>query len=227
MHNHLLPGIDDGAENVATSQSLAQSLQALGYTHTICTPHIMSGMYNNNRTTISDAKQQLDSVETYPITIVNTAAEYMLDEAFLQQLEASDPLLTLYQNNILVEFSYVAAPIMYQDIFFQIQLKGYRPVLAHPERYSYFANNLQNYEGLKAMGCMLQLNALSLGGYYGKTAQNIAIHLLSERLVSYIGTDTHAQRHVQALQQMKIDSKIFELIQQQPLLHQQMLAVFQ
>jgi len=226
MHNHLLPSIDDGAENIATSQALANSLQQLGYTHTICTPHIMSGMYNNTPNTIGTAKAQLVNTGSYPLSLVHAAAEYMLDEAFLQQLQQPEPLLTLYDNWILVEFSYVAAPLMYQDIFFQIQLKGYRPILAHPERYSYFANDLQNYEGLKAMGCMLQLNALSLGGYYGKTAQVVAQHLLQEKLVSFIGTDTHAQRHIDALQHMQLDRKTFDLIQQQPLQHAKLLAAY-
>lgn len=197
MHSHLLPGIDDGSPDAETSLRLMSGLQGLGYSRLITTPHIMWDMYRNDADTIGNAKSQLAST---PVPI-HAAAEYFLDDHFDQLLESDTPLLTIKDNWVLVEFSFVTPPMNYKEKIFNLQIKGYRPILAHPERYSYFLNSKKVFDELHTAGCMFQLNLLSLTGYYGKLALELSRHLIKNKLVSLLGTDLHHDRHLNTLRQ--------------------------
>lgn len=203
MHSHLLPGIDDGSPDVETSIALIREMKALGYKKFITTPHIMQDMYKNTPSTITAALDQLKEglLQENMQVDIHAAAEYLLDDNFDQLLEKDEPLLTLKDNLVLVEFSFVSPPINAQEKLFQMQIKGYRPVLAHPERYNYLAKNREFYETLKNAGCLFQLNLLSLTGYYGKPTIELANYLLSKDYVDLVGTDLHHDRHLAGLQQ--------------------------
>src|SRR5690606_9082956 len=138
MHSHILPGIDDGAQDVETSIELIDGLMGLGYKKLVATPHIISDIHPNTRETIEEAGQILqDELDSRGYTIpIRFAAEYMLDENFLNLLEASN-LLTIHDNIVLVETMFMDSPPNLEDILFQLQTKGYIPLLAHPERYHY------------------------------------------------------------------------------------------
>ena len=135
---------------------------------------------------------------------INAAAEYMMDEQFSDLLEKGD-ILTLKDNYILVEMSYFSPPINLFEILFQIQLKGYKPILAHPERYNSYHNNFEVYYKLKKAGCLFQLNLLSLTEQYGKFVTKTAEKLIKENLYDFVGTDTHHKNHLNLLQ--KISTK--------------------
>lgn len=201
MHSHLMPGIDDGSPDVETSVMLIKGLMELGYKKFIATPHIMQDMYHNTPASIGIANIQLQkALQQQNIEVeLRAAAEYMLDDHFDQLLENNSPLLTLKNNLVLVEFSFVSLPMNLQDKLFQMQMKGYRPVLAHPERYTYLAKNKEFYETLKNAGCLFQLNLLSLAGYYGKPSADLAAYLLSKDYIDLVGTDLHHDRHLAAL----------------------------
>ena len=208
FHNHLLYGLDDGAATPEDTVKLVKGLQALGYKKAIATPHILGEVYENSPETILPRLaevQQLLLAENIDFKL-HAAAEYMLDSYFLDRLEKG-PLLTLKDNYVLVEFSYLIAPLHYQDLFFKIQVAGYQPVLAHPERYTYFHNQFEQYRLLRDAGCKLQLNALSTMGYYGPDVAETAERLLLEGLIDFVGTDTHHQRHLRAYEG-KIKKKI-------------------
>lgn len=198
MHSHLLPGIDDGATNTEQSMQLIRGLQELGYRKFITTPHIMSDMYPNTGDTIRGALNLLkhDGGEDVP---VQAAAEYFLDESFDLLLQRDEPLLCLYDKTVLVEFSFVTTPINYKERIFNLQIRGYQPVLAHPERYFYFGNTRGVYDELHDAGCQFACNLLSFTGYYGKAAVELANYLLKRDYIDYLGTDTHHQRHIDAL----------------------------
>lgn len=202
IHSHILPGIDDGSPNVATSLQLIAGLQKLGVTQSIATPHIIGDMYRNNATSINNALQLLQqSLKENNINFtVNAAAEYMLDDYFFEQLYGENKLLTLKENYILTEFSYASNPANIEKMAFNILTEGYTPVLAHPERYGYFHTDLKMYHRLKDIGFLLQLNLLSLTGYYGKGAQKVSHYLLQNDLISFTGTDMHHTRHLDSLQ---------------------------
>lgn len=202
IHSHLLPGIDDGSADVETSLKLIRGLQDLGYRKFITTPHIMWDLYRNDADSIAQAYRLLEpglSAGHQPVPF-HTAAEYFLDDHFDQLLENDVPLLTIKDNWVLVEFSFVNPPMNFKEKLFNLQIKGYQPVLAHPERYSYFASQKQVFDELRTAGCLFQVNILSLTGYYGKEALDLSKHLARKNWVSLLGTDLHHERHLHALQ---------------------------
>jgi len=201
MHSHLLPGIDDGAPDLVISLELKKGLEDLGYSQFITTPHIMWDMYKNTTATIDTALQSLQANNTN--ANIRPAAEYFMDDYFDGLLENEQPLLTITGKKVLVEFSFVAPPLDLKKQLFKLQIKGYEPILAHPERYAYFAANKSVYDEFKSMGCLFQLNLLSLCGYYGKTAQDLAGWLISKNYVDLLGTDLHHQRHLETLRHGK------------------------
>lgn len=201
MHSHLLPGIDDGSTGVNNSIELIKGLQELGFKKFITTPHIFWDMYKNDATTIESARlaleKEMESIEM--ITPLLTAAEYYLDDYFDGLLEKNTPLLTIKDMMVLVEFSFIAPSANFKQQLFQLQIKGYQPVLAHPERYLYLANNKKMFDEMKNSGCLFQLNLLSLTGYYGKPTADLAHYLIKMNYIDLLGTDLHHLRHLEAL----------------------------
>jgi protein-tyrosine phosphatase len=202
MHSHLLPGIDDGSPDTETSLELIKGLQELGYRKFITTPHILWDMYKNDANTIDAAYQELQQAaqqQNNTAVPIKAAAEYFLDEHFDELLENNIPLLTLHKNWVLVEFSFVTTPLNFKDKLFNMQMRGYQPVLAHPERYLYFMSDRKWYDELKDAGCFFQLNILSLTGYYGKASLQLAQYLINKRYINLLGTDCHHFRHLNTL----------------------------
>jgi protein-tyrosine phosphatase len=201
IHSHLIPGIDDGAKSLEVSVALIRQMMAMGFTRIITTPHVMSGNYPNTK---QDMLEGLASLKRFlqeeSIKIpISVAAEYYLEQEFLELLE-SEPLLTLPNNHLLVEVSKLSAFKGFFDCLFRIQLKGYKIILAHPERYLYYHNNYKVYEDLKSKDVLFQVNILSLLGYYGKNIKKIAHRLVEDNLVELLGTDIHHPRHIQYIQ---------------------------
>jgi tyrosine-protein phosphatase YwqE len=129
---------------------------------------------------------------------ITAAAEYLLDEVFSARLAAGD-ILVLKDRYILVEMSYFNAPIHLYEQLFQIQLKGYQPILAHPERYAFYHQDFEQYHALKKAGCLFQLNLLALTPHYGQNVQKTALRLLKAGLYDFVGSDVHHQRHLELL----------------------------
>jgi protein-tyrosine phosphatase len=201
MHSHLLPGIDDGSKDLADSIGLIKGLEDLGYQKFITTPHIFWDLYQNDENSIGGAHESLkgELQRVGMTTPIHAAAEYYMDEHFDSLLDKKAPLLTLKDKLILVEFSFVNAPVNFKDQLFRLQIAGYQPVLAHPERYLYFAGNKKVFESLKDAGVLFQLNLLSLGGHYGKTTLDLAQYLVKKEYVNLLGTDLHHMRHLDML----------------------------
>jgi Capsular polysaccharide biosynthesis protein len=219
MHSHLVPGIDDGAQTIDDSIELIQKLMAMGFRSIITTPHIKTDHYPNNKVTIGGGMEQLKAALTEKgIQIpIKAAAEYYIDEYFMQLL-ANKELLTIRDNEVLVEISFMAEPLRFHDILFQMQTSGYRPILAHPERYIFYHQRPETYRELKNKGCLLQLNTIALTGYYGKPVKQIAEYLLKERLYDYCGSDMHHIKHAETLERI-LDSNILESLIRYPFLN--------
>ncbi len=166
IHSHLLPGIDDGARTFEDTLRLTQALQGMGISQFITTPHIIQHVWDNTHEQILDKKTTtVLELEKNNIRVpFNAAAEYLMDDQFVQLFESRD-LLTLKDNYVLVEMSYINAPIQLYSILFDLQVAGYIPVLAHPERYLFYHNNCNEYLKLKRAGCLFQLNLLSIVGF--------------------------------------------------------------
>ncbi len=210
FHSHLVPGIDDGAKTMDESLELLRGLYELGYTHVVTTPHINSAFYPNDRTTILAGLEQLQAAVLaagIPIEL-GGAAEYYIDEHF-ENLLHQEALLPVFDDWVLVETSFFGAPPNLHELLFRMQTKGYRPILAHPERYAYLAvGDLRPYRELRERGCRLQVNLLSLNGHYGPQVQKTAEQLLRAGLVDYLCTDLHHQHHLQELPQV-LERKVF------------------
>lgn len=207
IHSHLLPGIDDGAKSLEDSIALIERMASYGITRFVTTPHILGDVYPNTPAIIQEKLtlvQEALTAKGLGHIHFSAAAEYMLDEQFALLLEQGD-LLTLKDNLVLVEMSYFSPPLNVYELLFQLQLKGYKPVLAHPERYFTYHTHFNSYYKLKKAGCLFQLNLLSLTENYGKPVQKTAQRLLKENLYDFVGTDTHHQQHLDALQ--KISTK--------------------
>ena len=213
VHSHLIPGIDDGSPDMATSLTLIKGLAGLGYSKIITTPHIMQDMYPNSRDGILSKLERLQQVvkEEGIQVEVQAAAEYFLDDHMEDLLRNNEPLLTISGNMVLVEFSLAHAPMSLKDLLFELQMKGYQPVIAHPERYIYLADSKEFYEELKETGCFFQLNLLALSGYYGKSVHDLATYLVKKGYYDLIGTDMHHQRHLAALSSPAIRAAAFRL----------------
>jgi protein-tyrosine phosphatase len=202
MHSHLIPGVDDGARTMKDAIALIRGLKGLGYKKLITTPHVMADHYPNTKKELMWGLVKLrKAVNRAKIRVeVDVAAEYMLDEGFVELLDRED-LLTLDGRHVLVEMGFIAAPPNLHELLFQLQTKGYTPILAHPERYSFYGGNLPAYRDLKDRGCLFQLNILSVTGYYGPAVQKTSERLLKAGMIDFLGSDLHHQYHVEQLQE--------------------------
>ncbi len=203
MHSHVLPGLDDGSPDIETSMALIKGLSELGVKKMIATPHIIGDLYRNTPDNISYALMKVQfalKASSIPVEI-QAAAEYMLDDHFMKLLHSGSPLLKLKDNLILTEQSYATPTNNLEEIVFEIITNGYSPILAHPERYNYYHHNYKYYHRLTELGFLLQVNLLSLTGYYGKPVAKAAAYILKNDLASFVGTDLHHARHLEAFQQ--------------------------
>ncbi len=214
MHSHLLPGIDDGAPDIATSLELIKALASLGYKKLITTPHVLWEIYPNTSEIITQQSAILkEAIAKEGIDIqLESAAEYFIDENFENLLKKQVPLLPIHYNMVLVEFSMITAPLDLKEILFEMQLQNYQPVIAHPERYIYLKNKKDFFEQLKDHGCFFQLNLLSLLGHYGNSVQELADYLIKNNYYNFVGTDVHNMKHITALQKLA-GSSLFKRLQ--------------
>jgi tyrosine-protein phosphatase YwqE len=201
IHSHILAGIDDGSPDIETSLKLVRGLQQLGIQKTVATPHIIGDLYRNTPEIIGEALQKLKlACQNEGIDVeITAAAEYMMDDYFLKLLRGGSPLLPIYKNIILTEQSYASPTDNLNEITFELMSRGYRFILAHPERYFYYHNRYEEFSRLKDMGFMLQINLLSLTGYYGKPVARAARYIIENDLVDFAGTDMHHERHLSLL----------------------------
>lgn len=205
IHSHLLPGIDDGSPDVETSLQLLHSLSDAGIKKFICTPHIIGDLYRNTPSTINNALEILKKacLQNGMDIQLHAAAEYMLDDHFMELLRKKEPLLTLEKNYILTELSYATSPNNLEQFAFEIVTNNYQPLMAHPERYPYYHKDYGAYTRLKELGFLLQVNLLSLTGYYGKNVAKAARYILNNNLEDFVGTDLHHANHLSVLTDVK------------------------
>lgn len=197
IHSHILFGIDDGAKTPEESEFLMKSFTELGFKSIITTPHTIKDVWNNTSQTITSKHSQVQELfpELSHSLNLQVASEYLMDDAFVRLFE-SEKLLTLKDNYVLVEMSYLNAPLQLYDIIFDLQVAGYKPVLAHPERYLFYHRNFSEYKRLKNSGCLFQINLLSTVGYYGENVTKATDRLLVEGLVDFAGSDAHHLQHI-------------------------------
>lgn len=200
IHSHILPGLDDGSPDIESSIELVKGMYALGIRKAIATPHIIGDMYRNTPESINKALELLKAAcKQQQIDIeLSAAAEYMLDDHFMNLLKKKE-ILPVYKNVILTEMSYASPTGNLEEMAFEIITGGYQPIMAHPERYFYYHRDYENYFRLKELGFLLQVNLLSLTGYYGSPVAKAAKYIFEKGLVDFVGTDMHHMRHLNTL----------------------------
>ena|SRR5258706_4106539 len=221
MHSHLLPGIDDGAEDIENSLELIKGMRELGYKKLITTPHVMWDMYKNTHEIILEKLASVqEAVKKAGIDVeIKAAAEYFLDEHVEELLRNKEPLLTIKDNMVLTEFSMAFPSMNIKDVLFEMQMQGYQTIIAHPERYVYLERNKEFYTELKDAGCYFQLNLLSLGGHYGRSVVELAHYLLKSGFYNLVGTDLHHLGHLEGLQRFEMPVSLKKLLDEGQLLN--------
>jgi protein-tyrosine phosphatase len=224
MHSHILPGIDDGADSIETSLELIRGMKDLGYQKLIATPHIMWDMYKNTPEIINEKLGLVkNAVQAEGLNMkIEAAAEYFLDEHVEDLLRDKEPMLTISENKVLVEFSMAFPSMNIKGILFEMQIQGYQPVIAHPERYIYLQADKGFYNELKDIGCIFQLNLLALGGYYGKGVFELAQYLLKNDFYSLAGTDLHHPIHLEAFRELYISAPVQKLLEKTRFINSQL-----
>ena len=214
MHSHLIPGIDDGATDIDEAIQLIRGLREIGFKKLITTPHIMWDIYQNTREDILTGYEKLKGqLMKNNIEIeIGVAAEYFLDDNVKKLLAEKKPLLTLKDKLVLVEFSMASEPIDLKEILFEMQMQGYQPIIAHPERYIYNERNKSFFEDMKFSGYLFQLNIMSLAGAYGKGATELSRYFIKNQYYEFAGTDLHNAHHLSYLQNSSIIHPLTELI---------------
>lgn len=204
FHSHILPGVDDGVKTIGESVAILDRYEAMGIERVWLTPHIMEDVPNKT----ADLRKRFDELrEAYTGNIeLRLAAENMIDNLFVERLEAND-LLPLGEKGdmLLVETSYFDPPQGFDEILENIVEKGYRPLLAHPERYRYMGPH--HYATLKERGILLQLNSLSLTGFYGQQARDKAHFLAEKGYYDFLGSDIHRLAQTDDLRHMMGQSR--------------------
>ncbi|SEK52517.1 Tyrosine-protein phosphatase YwqE [Aquimarina amphilecti] len=192
IHSHLLPNIDDGVKTVYQSAYIIEQFTNLGVKKIITTPHVMQEVWPNTTETIKSKHLEMERIlSSLDIDVVlEASAEYMLDDLFYKRIKEKD-IIALYEKYVLVEMSTFSAPINLNELLFEIKLAGFSPILAHPERYSFYQDHMEKYTELKESGFLFQLNLLSISGFYGEKVKDKAIKLLTEGFYDFAGSDVH------------------------------------
>ena len=206
IHSHLLPGVDDGFQDFEGTMKGLSLMKQLGFSKVKMTPHFMKDYHENTRESIhAKYADFLEKAGTSVPVELSLGGEYMLDSRFMDRFE--EGFLTLDGKAlVLCETSYMMPDPNYKEMLYQIMLKGFQPVIAHPERYNYASMAL--YKRWKEKEYLLQLNLLSLGGAYGETAKSKAHEMLIAGLYDFVGSDLHRINNFESfLQAIRLSTK--------------------
>lgn len=212
LHSHLLPGLDDGARTMEDSLQIIAGLQSLGYRKIITTPHNQADFYvNPPEKILASLKTVRQALKENQIDIeIEAASEYYFDYDFLHKIQKKE-LLTFGNNYVLFELSPTLPPVNFESIVFELQVAGYRPVLAHPERYGYF-HGPGKYRELTEKGILLQVNISSLSSHIASNIRNAAIKIVQENLASFAGSDTHNMANISIMKDLLSSPHVYRLL---------------
>ncbi|MEQ9187292.1 MAG: CpsB/CapC family capsule biosynthesis tyrosine phosphatase [Cryomorphaceae bacterium] len=204
VHSHFIDGIDDGARTIEESLTLLAGMRDLGYKKVITTPHVMSDYYRNTTEIITRGRDRIaEAADKAGIDIeIECAAEYYLDADFMAKIKSKD-ILSFGKGYVLFELPFLSEPPNVAEIIFEMQLAGYKPVLAHPERYAFWHHQFEKYQDIAEKGVVLQLNMNSLTGHYSPEVKEMSKRLVDHGLISLLGSDCHHERHIGLMHQAR------------------------
>lgn len=201
IHSHLIPGIDDGSPEMETTIVLLKKFIDLGYKKVITTPHVMSDYYKNNPEIIlSGLNNVRKEIKKQKLNIeIEAAAEYNLEPEFEKLLDDGKLLSFGAEKYLLFELSFFDEPLRLNETIWKMIEKGFRPVLAHVERYGYWHNNYDKVEEMINRGVKLQLNIGSVTGAYGPEVKKFAERLIKDEIIEFVGSDCHHLHHLEMI----------------------------
>ena len=219
MHCHLLPRVDDGSKSEEESATCMRVMRAAGFEKIFCTPHFQFPRFPNVEEDVIDRYENLkmdlatNGVKGNDVPqISGIAGEYRIDSGFQKRLE-DNKFLLIGGKYLLVELSLHQQVMGVEQVLFDLQMKGYDMILAHPERYPYYSSSSHVLEHFKNMGIFFQINILSLGGFYGEGPRRKAFEMLDNGWIEFMGTDMHNTLYAQALIDCTHDKKIEKVMQ--------------
>jgi protein-tyrosine phosphatase len=223
IHSHLIPGIDDGSKTIEDSVAMISDFYNLGYRKIITSPHVMSDFYRNSTETILSGLEKVKTAlrEANIEMEMESVAEYYLDYDFENKLKNED-LLTFGNKYLLFEISYMNPPDNLNSVLFEMQTRGYKPILAHPERYNFWHASFEKYEELVDKGVLLQMNINSLSGHYSIPTKKIAEKMIDRGMISLLGSDCHHPGHVELMKKVVYEKYLHKLIDSGKLLNNQL-----
>ena len=200
VHCHLLPGVDHGSPDVATSLELLGLQQQMGINHIIATSHVTKATFENTPETLRPAYDTLcKAVADAGMDMhIDLSAEYRIDEFSLAQFK-DNRFLPYPGNYLLLENAFQQEILGMDDLINELQLKNFYPILAHPERYDYYGRHRERYTQLHNAGVCFQINLLSFTGYFGGRAKETAQWLLEHDYIDFLGSDMHNRQHAEIL----------------------------
>lgn len=196
LHCHLLPGIDDGPEDLATALRLARHAVAAGIRTSVVTPHMHPGRYANRAANIRAAAASFQqSLDANGIALkILCSAEVRLDHEILSWVgEEQIPYLGHWQGErvMLLEFPHSHVPVGADKLVAWLLKQGIRPMIAHPERNKDILRSIDKLLPFVRLGCLLQVTAGAAVGSFGEYAQARAVDLLSRGWVTVLASDAH------------------------------------
>lgn len=218
MHSHLIPGIDDGSDSLETSIDLIKGMMELGYQKFITTPHIQGEFFQNTpHIILSGLEKVRRELKKQNIQVeIDAAAEYLVDDKFEEKYKEGE-LLTFGKKHLLIELSYFNEHPRLKEFLFDLQIDGYKIILAHPERYAYWFRNFRKYEELKDRGILFQLNITSLTGYYSPEVKKMAEKFVDLEMIDLAGSDMHNFNYLEALKRTCSEKYLRKLVESEKL----------
>lgn len=194
IHSHILPGLDDGSKNMEETLGMVRQLYEAGFKTLIATPHVLEGRDFLSPTEILATTEQVRervAEAGIPVEILPGAENYIFPD--IAKWVRAGKLLTLGNTGqyILVEFPMLEIPHYTDQVFFELQVLGITPVLAHPERNKGLSDEPERILDWAKKGILFQLNLRSLSGHYGPQARQLAEIMLNSDLIHVIGSDAH------------------------------------
>jgi protein-tyrosine phosphatase len=201
MHSHLLPGIDDGSKEMMQTLGMVMKMEEMGYRKLIMTPHIMEDFYRNTPEIILGKLAEVkEEVKNLGLDIeLGASAEYYFDETLIEKVK-NKHILPFGENYLLFEYAFGQEPQNISTLLFEMKVNGYKPILAHYERYPYYHNRPEKIQEYRSNGILIQLNLLSLFGHYGPGVERMAKYLVDNKLIDFVATDCHRMEHLQIIE---------------------------
>ncbi|MEM6830109.1 MAG: CpsB/CapC family capsule biosynthesis tyrosine phosphatase [Bacteroidota bacterium] len=224
IHSHLIPGIDDGARTLEDTINIILRYKEIGYTKAITTPHIHPSYPNDPAMILDGLLAVQGELKRRAIDFeLEAAAEYYVDEAFMEKVRANQTILSFGDRYVLVESSFINKPIYFENCLFELKSKGYQPILAHPERYKFLEGEIDWLVSLKEMDVLFQVTISSFAGFYGKVPKDIAKKLYKEEYIDFLGSDMHHESHLKYMEKGLGTKEVGRLINSSHLMNKRLL----